>query len=453
MKKIFFLSFLATTFFIFMAAFLFVAGCAKESLPQPTGNLGGNRDFAEFSFEPSCEDPCDRDDDPYPCDPDNVLEAMSDTSDLENDRINMILYHYGQALRQAVQDTTRLDYILDNLVVNNEPVPVSILLLGQNNTSFGSFINSKLRQSIASNNIYPRGVEAGIDALAADTTWDASSYLKEKMIHIGYSYEAVAYLTQRPYPGSEEKPVTILIAQDVNDCDDVVGWQGNTEVMVGEEETMNASSNVIIFVGPGNPEELEEVAGSGDQERIISPSNYDNYDELPPIDEISERSHGAIIARSLLQIKSGYRHEKSGKSEVVGWIVGFDSGSAPTFLDINNFKTQHKVKKKEVKNSKVFDWSSDPKDFAIVTPITGWTTNFGWIGFYEFDWWVLWNFKKIQAPCATNTDIKVELGMKYSNEWYIQGYWCALGSSTLPYSNSSKNMTNIKSSFTLVRTN
>jgi hypothetical protein len=369
-----------------------------------------------------------------------VLDAVKDPEDATNDKINMILYHYAQAVREAAKNPTYRQYMLSALTVNNEPQTASLLNLAQGNASFANFLNSKLRQSISETNVYPMGVEPDIESLVTSTTWDANAYLKSKIIYAPYAYDPVIYYMKMPGVGSENNAATVLIAQDVNDCDDVAGWRGDAELLVGEAEA-TTSDDVILFVGPGNPVEIggQELAG-GNNEEFNTPQTG------------AQDRTTANVSISRCQVKDGYRYESSGKSEVSGWVVGFNSPSNPTFIDRRIGVFWKKIKKCEIKDSKVFTFSPPTLMFSI-DPISGWLTNYAFIGFYEHDWYVSnANRKEVDAPCASSNEVNVKLEMKYAHEWYYKDY-CALGSSLLPNNGSTNAVSNQKSSFTITRTN
>lgn len=136
------------------------------------------------------------------------------------------------------------------MIADTGGIGVSLYSLAQGNTSFSQALNSALRQSMTNYEIYPRGEEEGIESSIADPGWDANAFLRGKMEYAPYKYEPVVYFVKRPAECVPSVQPTIVIAQDVNDCDDVAGWRGSNEVLVSEDEA-NSSSEPIIFVGPG----------------------------------------------------------------------------------------------------------------------------------------------------------------------------------------------------------
>lgn len=422
-------------FFLIPVMFLMslFIGCEKDSGKDDTGVTPG-----QFLL-PSCDQSCDECD-AGRCYPKTVLDAVKDPYDATNDRVNMILYHYAQAVREAAKDPFYRQYMLNALTVNNQPKTASLLTLAQGSSPFANFLNAKLRQSISDKYIYPRGVEPGIETMMTNTNWDANTYLKGKLLYAPYSYDPVIYYMKKPATGNEGNVATVLIAQEVNDCDDVAGWRGDTEVLVGENEAIN-SEEVMFFVGPGNPVEM------GGQQA-------DNNNSEGPVDfapNAAQDRAAARIALSQLQIKNGYRYESSGKSEVQGWVVGFNPPGGTPFLQHNDLNFKEKIKKCDIEDSKSFT-KDPPIQIIAIEPISGWLTNNAFMGFYEYDWYVSHsNRKEVDASCTSDNDVNVKLRMKYSHEWYYKD-WCGLGSSILPSNGSTNAVSNSKSSFTLTRT-
>ncbi|MBX2892687.1 MAG: hypothetical protein KF734_17290 [Saprospiraceae bacterium] len=420
----------ASTIFLFIAGFFtfaMFAGCEKDNAARE-----------EQYLTPSCSDSCD-DCDEGRCYPRTVLDAVKDPEDATNDKINMILYHYAQAVREAAKNPAYRQYMLSALTVNNEPQAASLLNLAQGSAPFADFLNSKLRQSISETNVYPMGVEPGIESLVTNATWDANAYLRGKMVYAPYAYDPVIYYMKKPNAASANKAATVVIAQDVNDCDDVAGWRGDTELLVGEAEA-TTSEDLILFVGPGNPIEIsgQLVNGGSDEQTTVAQTG------------VQDRA-SANISISRCQVKDGYRYEGSGKTEVDGWAVGFNSPTNPTSINKYSGIFWQKIKKCEVKDSKIFTYSPPTLMFSIASE-ADWLSNYAFIGFYEYDWYVAnSNRKEVDAPCATSNEVNVKLQMKYAHEWYYKDY-CALGSTLLPNNGSTNAVSNEKCSFTITRT-
>jgi hypothetical protein len=384
--------FIGALFAIGTVAFLTITSCEKEK----SSTFSGQETDANTPLTPSCENPCsDCGDDA--CTPKTVLEAVSDTGDLENHKVNMILYHYAQAVREAAKNPTFLQYMTVGMTVNNQGVTVSLHTLAQNNASFASFVNYNLRQSMAANYIYPRGVEPGIEALIADPTWDANTYLKNRLIYNGTPYAPVIYYKTKPVAGAENLPVSVLISQDVNDCDDVAGWRGDTPGLVGEAEG-RSGNRVVIVVGPG---------AAGNFSSMASPTNISNG---------AEDRTSTVNMNNLQFFGSQFRYEKSSKSEVTGQYIKF----APGIPTLPVFCFYAKICKNSFKNMDfLFNGSFMVGDAT-------WDSGSHYFVFYEQDWFS--NMWDLPHPCTTS----VTRGeMKYDNEWYSSGF-CGAASTYFP---------------------
>lgn len=351
------------------------------------------------------------------CEIQNVLDGVKDTSDIENNKVNMILFHYAQAVREAAKNPTYRQLMENALTNNGKGVTTSLLTLASMNASFGNFLNSKLRQSMSENNIYPRGVISGIDTYIANSSWDANSFLKGKLSYGSENYEPVIYYLSQPNSNAANYPVTVLIAQEVNDCDDVAGWKGDTPVLVGEAEGRSGNRSVII-VGPG--------------------LDGNTFEGVAPPTEVPEDRTTTTVNMSTLKIKgSSYRYEKSGKSEVTGAWIKF----SPTPVVKNGYNFYLKVCKDDIE-----DQNTISNSITIVSD-GSWNTNSYWIGFYEYDWFASSWTMPTPSGCTTET---VKTQRKYIHEWYNFDF-CGTG---LSYFGSTMGGTatadNTKSTFTIV---
>ncbi|MDO8366580.1 MAG: hypothetical protein Q7T20_07290 [Saprospiraceae bacterium] len=383
---------LGAMFFAIFAVFI-IPSCKKE-----TTNLeikASDRD-GEDILTPSCEDYCSECGDDV-CTPSTVLEAITDTGDASNNKVNIILFHYAQAVREAAKNTTYRQYIENALTVNNVGVSVSLLTLSDNNSSFATFLNSKLRQSMSENNIYPRGVVTGIDSDIADTTWDANSFLKGELAYGSDSYDPVVYYLSKPDAGAANYPVSVLIAQEVNDCDDVAGWKGDTPALVGETEGRDDSRSVMI-VGPG--------ADGNTSEGLAPPPT-----EAPAGDRVT-----TTVNMKNLKIKGlNYRYEKNGKSEVTGCWIKF----SPSPVVKNGYNFYLKVCKDDIKNQTTIS-----SNINIVSD-SDWNSNSYWIGFYEYDWYAFGSNWTMPTPSGCTTET-VKTQRKFIHEWYNYDF-CGTG--------------------------
>lgn len=274
-----------------MAIGLFSVACEKELI-----NAGGQAELrSTATLVPSCDDPLDAS---------TVLGLIRTPDDPSNDRVNLILYHYAQAIRVVAQNPTHLCYMQDLMIADTSRFGVSLYTLAQDNETFAQALNIALRQSMFENDIYPKGEEPGIEAMIASPEWDANAFLRGKMEYIPYTYDPVAYFVKRPVACDTSKQTTIVIAQDVNDCDDVAGWRGSDEVLVSEAEA-SSSEDPIIFVGPGQGV-YRTSQFTGQPNQVIL--NHDDLEEAVSGPSgpagLEERSSKDIDA-DLHQIKAG----------------------------------------------------------------------------------------------------------------------------------------------------
>jgi len=359
-------------------SFFVITSCQKEKAPI----FAGQESSETPALTPSCEDFCSECGDD-PCSPRTVLEAVTTPDDAANSQVNMILYHYAQAVREAAKNATYLQYMMGAMTVSNEGVSVSLLTLAQNNSSFASFINGKLRQSMSDNYIYPRGVETGVDALIATTSWDANAYLKAHLQYAGTYFDPVIYYKTKPVSGAESYPVTVLISQEVNDCDDAAGWKGDTPALVGETEG-RSGNRVVLIVGVG------------------ADGNVNNPGAATLAGTAQDRT--TTVRMKSIKIKGlDFRYENSGKSEIKGVYIRYSSNP----IERNEQVYYHKICKNDIKNQNVVTNSN------LMVIDGSWDSNSHYFGFYEYDWSA--QFWTVPHPC-TNESLKGQ--RKYPWEWY-----------------------------------
>jgi hypothetical protein len=400
---------LALTFGVVVTTFL-VSSCTKEGKPTLTeGEVSS-------TLVPSCDDYCSECNSGH-CDPKSVLEAVNTPDDQENDRVNMILYHYAKAVKEAAKNPTYRAYMLNAMTVNNQGVSPSLLTLANGNTAFATFLNDKIRSSVSAETVYPKGVEPGIATLVNDVNWDANAYLKSKLTYKGQSYDPVIHYIAKPLTSSISFDATVLIAQEVNDCDDIAGWKGDTEVLVGQAEA-SQNTRAVFIVEPGY---------NGAVSQGIAP---------PPTDIVSERTTTVNMSSFVINGES-YRYEANGKSDIAGFWQSYTPSPAFMALASNGSAFWKKVKCKDIKDAKTI---TDATTIFAATAATPWDGGNFFIGFYEYDWYAQW--KKIDAPCESM--ISVGGNMKFSNEWYCRefcgpstSYWSTLtpGGATISRAN------------------
>jgi hypothetical protein len=243
----------------------------------------------------------------------------------------------------------------------------------------------------------------------------------------------------------------VVIAQDVDDCDDLAGWKGLETVVLGEKDVDN-SQDPVIFVGPGlSTYQLMPVAGAGVNRVVLPPSNAVEPAggiENNPL-HATDRTDIAIDV-DLFQIKAGFRYESSVRSEISGVIVAFSlTNPNQPYADFwEDFrKEQRRVHRNDINHSTTY--YNDLHAFHI--PGSMFDTGLSSLFFltYEHDWWA--SKKDIADPCFTSSNYTASVRMKYSHEWYF--YHCGYGSSLFPSTGTSREYENEKCRFVLKRTN
>ncbi len=413
---------------------LFIAtSCKKEETIY-------NSSLEEDSLFASCET-CGEG-----CSFSSVLDAIKDTEDSHNDRMNMILYHYGVAAKAALQNPTHKTLII-NALTNDTEDATSLLALATENTAFASFFNEELRQSVLAENVYPRGVEPGIETLIQNPAWDANSYLSDKMVNENYIYDPVLYEVS-PTTTLSSNTISVLIAQEVNDCDDVVGWTGNTEVVFSESEATTAL-DLVLIVGPGNALELPGSISAPNNDTPTASLMETDTDNSYTIgdDQASERS--VLMGEELISVSGKikglkYRYEKSGKSEIINFVTGWTSNPESPFLRSNK-QGQESFKKREIQDQVTVSINR-----SIAGIIESPSVNL-FVGYYEYDWYISnKNLKDVACPCNSSVP-DARLAMKYKHEWYNTDKFCGTLSSLIPSPYGSKTINNYKGTFVLKR--
>ena len=320
---------------------------------------------------------------------------------------------------------------MEEAMLEDEGYGISIYSLAQNNTSFASAINTALRGSVnAEADIYPRGSspETGIDALRTNTSWDANTYLKEKIVYDEISHLPVIYFVKKPESCFTLSSPVVVIATDADDCDDVAGWRGSTEVLISEAEAAS-TSEVIIFVGPGR-------ASSGGTTLLVGNN-----------ESIESAYEGAIVERvdanidvDNFQIKK--RWETSKHSEIMGFRVRWNTGDEH-IVKWNDFDPKD-VHKNDIPNT-LFTGDQDAFKYDITTSPTGQNSIF--FGTFEYDWYA--SAKLILNDCSSDPDNSLGAKMKYEGEVYFKG--CGVGNTLFPSVNSTFNVNNTNCRFDLKR--
>lgn len=421
---------------VIAGAVVFVQSCTKESKDQ---DLAGSTLQGKGLFS-SCGDPLKAN---------TVLGLVRDNEDAFNHRVNMILYHYGQALKAVSQDPAMLCFIEESIIEDQTQNGVSLVTMAQNNPAFGTALNAALRQSINANDIYPRGEEAGIEHDLSTPNFDVNGFLTSRLVYAPYNYKPVIYSIPGIPSCSPGRTPYILIEQDVDDCDDVAGWHGEDEVVMSEQDVAGAT-DPVIFVGPGLSTYIFNGMAYGDANQVFVPESEYSLESAPVPGPVTVGDRADVdIDADLHQIKAGYRYESGDRSEISGIYEAFDL-LHPSVIHANFWddfkKDERKIHKNDINNSTTF--YDDRGAFKI--PASMFETGVSSVFFvtYEYDWYA--NKKDLVNPCFPSSSYTMWARMKYSHEWYLMK--CGYGSSWFPSVGSSKDFDETKCRFKLKRT-
>lgn len=384
---------------LFIAVSLFVVNCKKSAFePTSAESLG-------VGLVSSCGDTLKAN---------TVLGLVRNDHDPVDDKITLIQYHYALAIRQLAKNPTHRCYMVNAMLADTVigSGGASLLELAQGNSSFAEALNAQLRGSVNTNStIYPRGTEQpepDIETVSASTTWDANSYLKSKTVYAPYSYHPAIYFIKKPAScvPPEGQPVSVMIAQDVDDCDDVAGWRGDEETLMSERD-VNQSDEIVIFVGPGK-------SSTGGVSPLVGENSGANQAYA------LQASDRGPVTMTTVQIKDGFRYENTGKSEFCGVFRLAPSFSIPSPLTptvaLDFLFNPCKISKKDIADSKLFTGLSANALSDLPQPITGGDY---FCVTYERDWWVGDSARKeVKDFCTNNPNNSFFLRMKYKTETY-----------------------------------
>jgi hypothetical protein len=349
-----------------IASLTFFAGCQKEPASYAAPENGTPK-------YPSCSEASVT----Y----ETVLDLMVNADDAADQRLNHILYHYGRAVKKAVENTTKRCQLLDAMLAENGDGEISLLDFATENASFGADLNADLRQSISENTVYPKGVESGIEAQLEQTNWDANAYLRSKFTYEGTQYEPKAHFIKRPERCDLSKPIVVVIGTDVNDCDDVAGWRGNTEILLGEAEA-NSTSDIVIYIGVGesgnaSPSSLVSRPGSSLNDLALQ-------DRMLAIDfDVDE-----------FMIKKRFDHSR--KSEINGGWTYYSptADGIEKYTEADDFDPKRVHKDDIGEDGELF---TDDQDWMDELPNMSWSIHFFC---WENDWYA--TTKHIENECITD---------------------------------------------------
>jgi len=335
----------------------------------------------------------------------SVQEILTDKEDVHNHKINMILFHYGQAIAKVIEDDELLCFMTDEMLADENGYGVSISKLTSSNQNFKNNINSLLKSSIQKNSIYPANVEE-VESLSKSVTWDANFYLRDNFKYKNDQYEPNICFIKAPKYCDTNTRINVLIAEEANECDEVVGWSNGKKIFMSEKEVMD-SEDINIFVGVGEVEE-QKIKHSKIINKTLNSENIKNMKVIADID-IDVDEH---------KIKAGYRYERSKKSEIRAWCLQyFLSDVSGDDVELNKWEDfdPRDIHKNDIKDSKNFTSDLDAFDMS--------TTNFDngkkvFIGAWENDWYSV-PPKLIANPNSNAVAHSVATKRKFSHEWYF----------------------------------
>ncbi len=296
----------------------------------------------------------------------------------------MMVYHFSKAINGVMSDYS--DIIIERLL---EPdlsgVPIYDLL-SQNN-DFAEAFNEELKNSISVSNVFPAS-EADYDPEG-----DIATYLINLFSYNGILYNPVVYLIEK-LDGDDYSRINVLIGAQENECDEIPGWSNN-EPTLFSEDVLN-KNELSIFVGIG--------------QRLDEPLLVE-YDENEPIHK-SPIMTEVNIDLSLVQIKKGYRFERTGDSEIRAFAVTY----WPETADPTGFRKflDNKWSKSTINNSEVVEvgnlaYQMELNHFDRSREV--------FVTAYERDWYA--SEKLIPNTCSGWSTHNITSRMKYEDEFYF----------------------------------
>lgn len=366
----------------------------------------------------------------------DVLGLLTRSEDIENNRINEILYTYAMTLKDVLKQPELSSIISEALHKDKNGFGVSLRELSKNDKRMTDVISNRLFQLFVSEDFkfIPKKFNelSGLEIINA---------LSDEMVNKGYLYEPAIYTLQSENADGaldfRSDRIIIAIAEEVNDKDEVIAYylDDDTPFLLSEENA-SKSTDQIIFVGPGDiPEDSEN-------EGIITEN-----EDFP--------NNTGVLSRSLInlkvtkhQIKNGYRYESSNNSEVNAWVLYFYTSDLVNF-DVNTWDdfNPRDIHKTDINGSRIF--VNNPNLDAFQIDENSFNNDISiFIGAWEYDWYA--SFKNIDNSCSpspNNHDFQAR--MKFSNEWYF--FDCEKANIWFPSQFTTKSFSNEKCFFELRR--
>jgi len=337
-----------------------------------------------------------------------IIDLVADSIDLDNDKVFKILFHYAQAVRIMATDPIFGSIMTSAILADTTKLTASLHTIAANNSGFKEQLNLLLKQSIQNNNIYPVGADPQLNTLMNQPNWDADSYLFNILFYKGEQHTSNIIAVRKIAIGPPNNPV-VGLGFDMNDCDEIPGWQGSTEIAISE--TMAKSlNNTVLIIGPG------EILP------IPSPNNLISN----KVETADSKAKTKIDQRITMKIditpwgfKNGSRFEKNGSSEVVGKFVFIDAPNNPL-----NYENDQSLHKNAFKNNSVFTNNWRMATFS-------WPGEGGKVvrfGVYEYDWFS--SLKTVPNDGSYQPALNLDGRRTYINDYY-HGNAAIIGASGL----------------------
>jgi hypothetical protein len=207
-----------------------------------------------------------------------IIELLRDRNDAANDRINMILLHYTNAVQTCLANPNIQPVLLDYIDKDTLGFGVSLRKIALENQVLGTMLNATLKESIAQNDIYPLSEEGDLKHNIDKPDWNANDYLASKMLQRGILYEPVVYFhrTGRDMVQPRGNDIITAIAEEVNNEDEVIAFKKGKSFLL-DEKSADQSEDVILFIGVG-----ENYTFKG------KPTIVDDSDTNDPSDHINK---------------------------------------------------------------------------------------------------------------------------------------------------------------------
>ncbi len=330
--------------FLFIIAALIVVSCAKNDNDTVT-------DTTQIQALAASQQDCSE-----------VLVNNTVTQLLEENAENaedmkqtMIIFHYANAFRAITENSTYKQNIIEAFIQNTlNQVTVADLISVY--PAMESLLNEKLIESIKNNKtVFPFNSDPDVANLVQNPTWDANAYLVANDSYHGDTYTPTIYSASDDFSQINTTQIpTIAISQDVNDCDEIIGYKGNDTVLLGQA-AVESGSDFVILVDNGD---IETTSSSRVQ--VIKPVKANAV-------AATDRSMaGLTVVLDALKIKAGHRFASAKRSaKVMGGVVAFMNNPFDFGFRTDMPWNPIKVTVDDVNNSRNFTYSPGKPCFTI----------------------------------------------------------------------------------------